>query len=179
MYFSMCPALHLSGLATGRGCIRAGASAPYKLKSDRLSSTGEKVDASAVGEHVAVQWNIVGEGEGALYVEVADGNVNVEGYEYFDKDATFYATADEFVKIASFKADIVKEIAEDRVSVSGNYDKAILLAKIVKKTAARKPAAKKAETAEAPAKKAPAKKAAAEAPAKKTTAKKTTKKTEA
>ena len=138
-----------------------------------------KVDASAVGEHVAVQWNIVGEGEGALYVEVADGNVNVEGYEYFDKDATFYATADEFVKIASFKADIVKEIAEDRVSVSGNYEKAILLAKIVKKTAARKPAAKKAETAEAPAKKAPAKKAAAEAPAKKTTAKKTTKKTEA
>ena len=47
----------------------------------------------AVG-HVAFQFNIEGEAEGAFYLEIADGKVNVEPYEYYDRDAIIVTTAD-------------------------------------------------------------------------------------
>lgn len=37
----------------------------------------------AVG-HIAFQFNVEGEAEGAFYVEIADGKVNVEPFEYYD-----------------------------------------------------------------------------------------------
>lgn len=45
------------------------------------------LDASNIKEHVAVQFNIEGEAEGAFYVEIADSNVDVEPFEYYDRDA--------------------------------------------------------------------------------------------
>lgn len=155
----------------------------------KVKKSYAKVDATKVEGHVAVQVNISGEGEGALYIEVAEGKVNVEGYEYYDRDATIYTTADTLVKIASFKTTVAAECAANTLGIGGSYEKAVELDKIVKKATTRKAPAKKAEKAaevveakaeekKAPAKKATTKKAAeTKAPAKKaTTAKKTTKK---
>ena len=140
--------------------------------------TYEKADASAVKEHVAIQFNVTGEAEGAFYLEVKDGQVAVEPYEYYDRDVI--VTADDAVlkDIADGKLGLEKAYLTGKIKAEGNLGKALLLkdVKTAKKAAKKAPAKKapakketaKAEEKKAPAKKAPAKKAAAKkAPAKK------------
>ncbi len=43
--------------------------------------------------HVAFQFNVEGEAEGAFYLEIADGKINVEPYEYYDRDLLIVTTA--------------------------------------------------------------------------------------
>ena len=45
-----------------------------------------KGDASEIKEHLAIQYNVTGEGEGAFYMELKDGQINVEPYDYNDRD---------------------------------------------------------------------------------------------
>ena len=59
----------------------------------------KKVDTAAIKEHSAIEIDIEGEGEGAFYVELDNGKVAVEPYEYYDRDAKIIITADELVKI--------------------------------------------------------------------------------
>ncbi len=155
------------------------------------------VDASAVSEHIAVQVNVVGEAEGAFYIEVADGKLAVEPYDYVDRDALLTAAAKDLVAVSAGKLSLEAALSDGTMTCEGNYDKLMVLGGVfaqlpVKKAA--KPRAKKAETADAaalvekaekPAKKTRAKKcaaktedAAAEAPAKKTRAKKAAAKAE-
>lgn len=139
-------------------------------------------DASKVKEHVAIQFNIQGEAEGAFYLEIVDGKVVIEPYEYYDRDVIVTTTADMLQKVTEGKADMVKAYLSGELKAEGNLDKALLLQKVVtkkpakkaaaKKTTAKKPAAKK-ETAKPAAKKPAAKKEAAK-PAEKKTATKTT-----
>ena len=48
-----------------------------------------EADVSDITEHLAYQFNITGEAEGIFYVEVKEGKLYVEPYEYFDRDAMF------------------------------------------------------------------------------------------
>ena len=121
------------------------------------------VDVSGVKEHAAYQFNITGEGEGAFYVEIDDGKLNVEPYEYFDRDILVYTSAEDLMDILDGKTDFVNAHLSGKISAEGDLRKAELI----------KDFGKKAPEKKAPAKKAPAKKAAAKKlAAKKTTAKK-------
>ena len=46
----------------------------------------ENADARKILEHVAIQVNITGEGEGIFYVEIAERHICVEPYDYYDRD---------------------------------------------------------------------------------------------
>ncbi len=133
----------------------------YEELVKKLKTAYAKADASAIEEHVAIQFNVTGEGEGALYLEVSDGKIDIQPYEYYDRDAIVVTGANTLVDIAAGKVDVVEAYNTGVIKVEGNVGKAALLAKIT---------AKKAPAKKAPAKKAPAKKA----PAKKETAKKET-----
>lgn len=56
-------------------------------------------DVSGVKEHIAYQFNIRGEAEGAFYAEISDGKLYIEPYEYYDRDVLFTTTADTLLKI--------------------------------------------------------------------------------
>lgn len=131
--------------------------------------TYEKADASAVKDHVAIQFNVTGEAEGAFYLEVKDGKVSVEPYEYYDRDVVVTAEDTVLAQIANGKLGLEAAYLTGKIKAEGNLKKALLLKEL--KAAAKKEAAKKA-----PAKKAAAPKKAeekkAEAPAKKEAAKK-------
>lgn len=53
--------------------------------------------------HVAFQFNVEGEAEGIFYLEIADGKVNVEPYEYYDRDIIIVATAEVIVQMLEGK----------------------------------------------------------------------------
>ncbi len=88
-------------------------------------------DVSDVKEHLAYQFNIVGEAEGIFYVEVKDGKLYVEPYEYYDRDAMFICTAERLKKIAEGTLDPVNAFLTGRLKVEGNIDKALKLKDLI------------------------------------------------
>ena len=90
-----------------------------------------QADVSDIHEHLAYQFNITGEAEGIFYVEVKEGKLSVEPYEYFDRDAMFTCTADTLMKIASGKLNPIMAVTLQKLKVEGNIDKALKLKDLV------------------------------------------------
>lgn len=84
-------------------------------------------DVSGFREHLAYQFNITGDGAGAFYVEVSDGKLAIEPYEYHDRDACFTCSAETLIKLATGKADPIPAVMTGRLKVEGNIDKALKL----------------------------------------------------
>lgn len=101
------------------------------------------VDISDVQEHLAFQFNIIGEAEGIFYVEAKEGKLYIEPYEYFERDAIFICTADTLRKLISGELDPIAAFTVQKLRVEGNIDKALKLKELVDKNKAQK-AAKKA-----------------------------------
>ncbi len=97
-------------------------------------------DVSDITEHLAYQFNITGEAEGIFYVEVKDGKLYVEPYDYHDRDAAFTASAENLMKIAEGKLDPVFAFTMKKLKVEGNIDKALKLKAMIdsKKKAEKK-----------------------------------------
>lgn len=90
-----------------------------------------EADISDIQEHLAYQFNIVGEGSGIFYVEAKEGKLSVEPYEYYDRDAIFTATAEVFMKIAEGKLDPIAAFTMQKLKVEGNIDKALKLKNLI------------------------------------------------
>lgn len=86
-----------------------------------------KADVSGIREHLAFQFNITGEAAGAFYVEVKDGKLFVEPYEYHDRDVLFTCTASTLLKIASGKTDPVLAFTLQKLKIEGSIEKALAL----------------------------------------------------
>lgn len=133
-----------------------------------LKDNYEKIDASSVKDHLAMQFNITGEAEGAFYLEIADGKVAIEPYEYYDRDVVVTCSAQDIMDILAGKMDFVEAFNDGKIGAEGNLVKALDLKGVIEKNAPKKKTvAQKAKSAVATAK--AAKKVAT---AKKETAKK-------
>lgn len=86
---------------------------------------------------------------GAFYVEVKDGVLHVEPYEYYDRDAMFICSSEVLLKIADGEMDPIAAFTDQKLRVEGNIEKALRLKEIIelKKGAAQeKSIAKKRPT---------------------------------
>ncbi len=106
---------------------------------------------------VAIQVDIIGEGEGAFYVAINDGAIQVEPYEYFDHDAKLVTSAADLKAILEGKEDASEALNSGKVRIEGDQSKIAVFAKLAAKKEAAKPAEKKAEPKKAEAPKAAAK----------------------
>lgn len=93
----------------------------------------EQADAGGIREHLAYQFNITGEAGGTFYIEVKDGALSVEPYDYRDRDAAFTCSAETLFKIASGKTDPVGAVLTGKLKVEGNIDKALRLKELLPK----------------------------------------------
>ena len=64
-------------------------------------------------------------------MEVKDGKLHVEQYEYFDRDAMFTGSAETFMKIAEGKLDPVAAVGLLKLKVEGNIDKALRFKELI------------------------------------------------
>ena len=94
-------------------------------------------DVSDIREHLAYQFNITGEAEGIFYVEVKDGTIHVEPYEYYDRDVIFTCKAETLQKIAEGKLDPILAVTLQKLKVEGSIEKALKLKKILAKRGVR------------------------------------------
>ena len=90
-----------------------------------------KSDVSNISGHLAVEVDIIGEGEGAFYIELKDGALAVEPYQYYDNDCKFIISAKNFIKLVKGDLDPVFAFTTGRLKVDGSLDKALEFKKIV------------------------------------------------
>lgn len=141
----------------------------------KLQSAYGKHDASKIKDHLAIQFNVRGEADGALYLEILDGKIYVEPYEYYDRDILVTISAENLIAMAEDRLDVLDAYNNGLLTAEGDLGKALLLKEVVvkkedepKKTVADK-VTSTVSTAKAVAK------ATATTVAKKTTAKRTNK----
>lgn len=90
----------------------------------------ENADAREIFEHIAIQVNITGEGSGAFYIEVANRQICVEPYDYYDKDLLFTADAETILGIAEDITTVPIAHASGALKIEGDFAKLMLLKKI-------------------------------------------------
>ena len=87
-------------------------------------------NASGIDGHLAVEVDITGEGSGAFYIELKDGNIYVEPYEYYDRDCKLIVSGDDFLNICSGSLDSVKAFTNGKLKIEGDIDKALKMSDI-------------------------------------------------
>lgn len=118
-----------------------------------LKDKCEVADASSVNEHVAIQFNVRGEAEGAFYLEITEGKVKVEPYEYYDRDVLVSVNENDLVDIFEGKKDFVELFNNGELQAEGNLVKALALKSVLEaNNKTKKSVAKKAKEAVATAK---------------------------
>ncbi len=122
----------------------------YQELVSKLKDTYQEKDASKISEHLAIQFNIQGEAEGALYLEIANGQLHVEPYEYYDRDILVTTSAADLLALAQGSLDILEAYQSGKISAEGNLAKALLLNEIVTGSS-EAPAPAESATVEAPA----------------------------
>ena len=76
-----------------------------------------EADVSNIQEHLAFQFNITGEAGGIFYIEIKNGELHVEPYEYYDRDAMFTCSADTLKKLESGKLDPILAVTLQKLKV--------------------------------------------------------------
>ncbi len=103
----------------------------YQELVSKLKDTYQEKDASKISEHLAIQFNIQGEAEGALYLEIANGQLHIEPYEYYDRDILVTTSAASLLALAEGSLDVLEAYQSGKISAEGNLAKALLLNEIV------------------------------------------------
>lgn len=115
----------------------------------KAKETFGSADVSNYEGHLAIQVNIIGEGEGAFYAEINEGKLYIEPYDYKENDAVLTAEGEDIIKIFNGTLDPVKAFESGKLSVTGDISKALSIQPVIEnnKKSAKKPAASTKKTA--------------------------------
>ena len=87
----------------------------YEELVQEVKKATQSTIVSKILGHIAFQFNVEGEAEGAFYLEIADGKINVEPYEYYDRDIIIVTSA-----------DVIMQMAEGRLMPKAAYSNGLL-----------------------------------------------------
>ncbi len=97
---------------------------------DVVTMTAKKVlaaDISKLNESISAQIAIYGQCDGIFYIEINDGVISVEPWDYKGADIQIYTNTEDLVKIVTGKLSIYDAIASKVFEIYGDTEKAILL----------------------------------------------------
>jgi putative sterol carrier protein len=99
---------------------------------EKVRNLSSKADVSNQ-DFIAVQVNITGKDGGVFYVEVKDHKINVEPYEYNDRNCAITMSLTDFNNLIDGKLDPVAAFTFGKLKVDGDIGKAVEFSKLVKK----------------------------------------------
>ena len=112
----------------------------YEEVVSRARDLYENADDREVFEHIAIQINVREEAEGAFYIEVADRQICVEPYDYYDHDILITVDTQVILDILENRLEYKKALENGMLRIEGNPYKIGLLYKV--KIRKRKPGKK-------------------------------------
>lgn len=105
----------------------------YEQVVAKVKTAFENADASKIEGVVALQINLEGKNvNGIFYIEVKDRNVNVEPYEYYDRNAVVTVNPTNLLKIVDGKLDPVEAYNKGKVAVDGDVNAVLTVINLVK-----------------------------------------------
>ena len=115
---------------------------------EKIKAAMKGAKTTGIDGHLAIQVNLSdSDASGIFYIEVKDGNLYVEPYDYVDNDAVFTVSTKDMIRLVTGKVTYEKSIESGALTVSGNLEKGALIRNLVvkaeKKAPAKKPAVKK------------------------------------
>lgn len=142
----------------------------YKEVVEKVRNEFGKSDVSNYEDHLALQVNIIGEGSGAFYVEINEGELSIEEFDYVNNNAEISASADDIISVFSGALDINSALDNGKIRITGDYAKALSIQPVIDngKKSSKKTTAKKATEKKAAPKKTVSKKTAVKSEEKKT-----------
>ncbi len=112
----------------------------YEELVKKAKQTVKKIDAEAISEHMAIEFDIQGEGEGAFYVELDTGKAEVEPYEYYNCDCNARMNAEALTELLAGKLDVSSAIDDEYINVEGDAGKLEEFAEVLKTIPVKKAA---------------------------------------
>lgn len=103
-----------------------------------LKDNYESADASMIKDHIAIQFNVTGESAGAFYLEIADGQIHIEPYEYYDRDVLVTVSEENLISIFEGKLDFVDAFNTGKLQAEGNLIKGLSLNEVIEKNSNKK-----------------------------------------
>ncbi len=103
----------------------------YEEIVEKVRERLKDADTSKVDGFLAIQVNITEEGAGAFYVEVKDGKLSVEPYEYFDRQALITMKSKNFIKLMEGKLDPVAAFTLGKLKIDGSIEKVLEFSKLL------------------------------------------------
>jgi len=91
----------------------------------------EQADAGVIGGNLAFQFDLSGENGGTFYVDVRDGVISVEPYEFHDRDVRFMLSTEDFGKMMEGKLNSVMAFTTGRLKIDGDIGKALEFKKLL------------------------------------------------
>ena len=105
----------------------------YEQIVEKVRAKYQDADVSAIEGTQAIQINLAGKNaEGIFYIEVKDGKVNVEPYDYHDNWATVTVAPTNLFKILDGKMDAAAAYTSGKVEISGDVDTVLRFVNLVK-----------------------------------------------
>ena len=99
---------------------------------NEVKETFMQSDVSDYQGNLALQVNMTGEGEGKFYAELNNGVLNVEPYEYYDRDVMFTIDSKNFLKLIHGKLDPIFAFTVGKLKVDGDLGKALEIQRLIK-----------------------------------------------
>ncbi|MBO5426114.1 MAG: SCP2 sterol-binding domain-containing protein [Lachnospiraceae bacterium] len=103
----------------------------YEEIVEKVRERLKDADTSKVDGFLAIQVNITEEGAGAFYVEVKDGKLSVEPYEYHDRQALITMKSKNFIKLMEGKLDPVAAFTLGKLKIDGSIEKVLEFGKLL------------------------------------------------
>lgn len=101
---------------------------------EKIKARFAGADVSGIREHLAYQFNIEDKDAGGIfYVEVKDGELHIEPYEYYDRDVIFTCKPETLEKIIDGTTDPVVAFTLHKLKVDGSIEKALRLKELIAK----------------------------------------------
>ena len=105
----------------------------YEQVVSKVKAKYSDIDASSIEGTQAIQINLSGKNaEGIFYIEVKDGKVNVEPYDYHDKCAEVTVNPTNLFKILDGKLNPVIAYTTGKVSIYGDVDTVLRFVNLAK-----------------------------------------------
>lgn len=94
----------------------------YEELVERVRTATQNANVSKEVGHVAFQFNVEGEAEGAFYLEIDEGKINVEPYEYYDRNVIIVTSADIIMQMIEGKVLPMVAYTNDMLKAYGDIN---------------------------------------------------------
>lgn len=91
-----------------------------------------KADVSSIPGTLAFQVDVEGKAEGIFYIEIKDGQLHVEPYDYHDRNARLIINGTNLMKLVNGKLDPVLVFTTGKLKVDGDTNAAMELIRFLK-----------------------------------------------